>query len=156
MRREADIALRNFEPTQPDLISKKIKDVNACLYAAKSYLESVGHPTSLSDLENLDYIGFDNTSRLINGLQELGLNLGKRHSPIITGIHVTHWELVKRGLGVGIIAEEIGDNEATVQQVLADFPPFVFPIWLTTHRELRSSKRVKFVFDLLADEIRHS
>jgi hypothetical protein len=28
-----------------------------------------------------------------------------------------------------------------------------FPIWLTTHRELNTSRRVRMVFDLLAEEL---
>jgi len=49
--------------------------------------------------------------------------------------------------------EIIGDEEPKVQRVLNDFPPFNFPIWLTTHRELRTSRRVRMVFDLLAAEL---
>jgi len=152
-RREADIALRNFEPTQPDLIAKKIKDVNARFYAASSYLEKIGHPQTKEDLEQADFISFDNTSMLINVLGELGLNLSKKNFPLLTENYITHWELVKQGLGIGIMPEEIGEAEPQVEQALAELAAIKFPIWLTTHRELRTSRRVRIVFDLLVQEL---
>jgi len=153
-RREADIALRNFEPTQPDLIAKKIKDVPARFYAATSYLEHVGQPQSVNDFQALDFIAFDNTTMLINSLKSMGVSLTPDNFTIIAENYLTHWELVKQGLGVGVMPEEIGDKEALVEPAYADLQPFVFPIWLTTHRELRTSQRVKIVFDLLATELK--
>jgi len=151
-RREADIALRNFRPTQPDLITKKIKEVSARLYATPEYLHEL-KITSMADLQRADFISFDNTCMLRNGLNEMGLNLSKKNFPILTENYITHWELVKQGLGIGIMPEEVGNAESLVQQVLADMPAIVFPIWLTAHRELKTSRRVRMVFDLLACEL---
>lgn len=49
--------------------------------------------------------------------------------------------------------EEIGDIEPKVARVVADVEPIQFPMWLTTHRELNTSRRVRMVFDLLANEL---
>ncbi|HEC18636.1 MAG TPA: LysR family transcriptional regulator [Gammaproteobacteria bacterium] len=152
-RREADIAIRNFRPTQPDLIARKIKDAAARFYATSDYLERIGRPVSLADLQSADFISFDSGSGLMNALNERGLNLTKDNFPIVTENYITHWELVKRGLGIGIMPEEIGDAEPLVQRVLPEHEPIVFPIWLTTHRELTTSRRVRVVFDLLAAEL---
>jgi DNA-binding transcriptional LysR family regulator len=64
-----------------------------------------------------------------------------------------HWELVKQGLGVGIAPERVGDAEPRVQRALPRLTPLFLPIWLTTHRELNTSKRIRRVFDLLATEL---
>lgn len=152
-RREADIAIRNFRPTQPELIAKKIKDASARLYATPDYLKRIGNPASPEDLQQADFISFDSTGGLMNGLNELGLNLTKKNFPILTENYITHWELVKKGLGIGIMPDDVGDAESLVQQVLPEFEPIVFPIWLTTHRELNTSRRVRMVFDLLAAEL---
>ncbi len=152
-RREADIALRNFRPTQLELIAKKIKDVSARLYATPDYLKKIGNPKKATDLQHADFISFDGTGMLINGLNELGLKLTKFNFPILTENYIGHWALVKQGLGIGIMPEEIGDAEPLVEQVLPDLMPIIFPIWLTTHRELNTSRRVRLVFDLLAEEL---
>jgi len=150
-RREADIAIRNFRPTHPELIARKIKDVNARLYATNSYLEK--HEKSLEDtLEQAKFISFDNTGMLLKALNNLGLNLTTANFPILTNSYITHWELVKQGLGIGIMPDEIGDSEPLVERVLPDFN-LEFPVWLTTHRELNTSRRVRLVFDLLVNEL---
>ena len=64
-RREADIAVRNFTPTQPDLVARKIADRNARLYATPDYLERLGNPTSAADLSRADFFGFDRTDVMI-------------------------------------------------------------------------------------------
>jgi len=37
--------------------------------------------------------------------------------------------------------------------VLDDVPPVYFPIWLVTHRELRTARRIRLVFDMLSDAL---
>jgi DNA-binding transcriptional LysR family regulator len=152
-RREADIAIRSFRPTQAELIARKIKDVPARLYASKDYLKQIGMPKSAADLERADFIDFDDTGMLLNGLNALGLNLTRSNFPIRTKNHIVQWKMVKQGLGIGIFPEDIGDAEPLVQQALPELEPIVFPIWLTTHRELNTSRRVRLVFDLLATEL---
>jgi hypothetical protein len=49
--------------------------------------------------------------------------------------------------------EEIGDAELLVAQVLPKLQPIEFPIWLTSHRELNTSRRIRMVFDLLTEEL---
>jgi DNA-binding transcriptional LysR family regulator len=46
--------------------------------------------------------------------------------------------------------EEIANATPGMVRVLDDLPPVRFPIWLVTHRELRTSKRIRMVFDALA------
>ena len=152
-KREADIALRNFRPTQPELIAKKIKDVSARLYATPGYLNSINNPTSANDLEQASFISFDNTGMLMNELNKRGMNLTKKNFPLLSENYLVHWELVKQGLGIGIMPEEIADADPLVQQVLPKLEAITFPIWLTTHRELNTSRRVRMVFDLLANEL---
>ena len=152
-RHEADIALRNFQPTQPDLIAKKIKNVHARLYATPEYLQRLGTPITLERLNQAEYISFDSGDMLLDGLNNSGLALKKSNFPIVTESYITHWEMVKQGLGIGIITEEVGDAEPTVQQVLPTFPAFEFPIWLTSHSELKTSLRVRTVFDFLAQQL---
>ena len=152
-RREADIAIRSFRPTQADLIAKKVGDDRAGLYATSSYLERIGHPDSPSDLTRADFIGFDATDTYMKGLNALGLSLTPRNFPILTSNHLVQWQLVRQGIGIGVVPESVGEAEPLVRKALPTLAPLVFPIWLTTHRELNTSRRVRMVFDLLAEEL---
>ncbi|MFQ5624080.1 MAG: LysR substrate-binding domain-containing protein, partial [Paracoccaceae bacterium] len=152
-RREADIAIRNFRPVEPDLVARKIRDVPARLYAAPRYLERIGNPTLPYDLRNADFISIDSTGAFLDGLNALGLNLTERNFPILTENYLVMWEMVKQGLGIGILDGHIGDAEPKVRRVLPDMEPLMFPIWLVAHRALNTSRRIRVVFDLLAAEL---
>ncbi len=152
-RREADIAIRNFPPTEPDLIAKKLRDVPARLYATPAYLDRIDNPRLPYDLRHADFISIDNSGLFLKGLNALGLNLTERNFPIFTENYLVMWELVKHGLGIGILDGNIGDAEPLVRRALQDFEPLMFPIWLVAHRELNTSRRVRVVFDLLAKEL---
>ena len=152
-RREADIAIRNFRPTEPDLIARKIRDVPARLYASPDYLDRIGRPQVPYDLRNADFIDIDATGALIHGLNAMGLNLTERNFPIATESYLVMWEYVRQGLGIGILDGNIGDADPLVERVLPDLEPLVFPIWLVAHRELATSRRMRLVFDLLAAEL---
>lgn len=152
-RREADIAIRSFRPEQPDLVAKKVRDDNARLYAAQNYIDRVGPFRSLDDLSRADFIGFDTTPAMLTGLNDLGLSLTKQNFTVMTANHLVQWELLKAGVGIGVIPEGLGDAETRVQRALPYMPPLVFPIWLTTHRDVNTSRRVRLVFDVLAEEL---
>ena len=152
-RREADIALRSFRPTQPDLIAKKLADVQAYLYASHRYLERLGEPVSRAGLAEAEFIGFEGKDRFIAALNELGLNLTARNCPVLTENHLVQWERVKQGVGIGVMPDEIGDAEPMVTRVLPDLEPLCYESWLVAHRELKTSRRVRTVFDFLAAEL---
>ena len=152
-RREADIAIRNGRPTDPDLIAKKVKDDLAQLYATPAYLDRIGNPSSLAEFSQADFIGFDGNKPLLDGLNALGFNLTGRNFPVLTGSHLVHWDLVKQGLGVGVMPIRTGDAEPLVRRILPTMDPMEVPVWLVAHRELRTSRRVRLVFDFLFDEL---
>ncbi|MFT5869963.1 MAG: DNA-binding transcriptional LysR family regulator [Paracoccaceae bacterium] len=154
-RREADIAIRNFRPTDPDLIAKKIRDVPARLYATPGYLDKIGHPTDPADLSRADFISIDRSGSFLKGLNAMGLSLTEQNFPILVENYLVMWEFVRAGLGIGVLDGHIGDADAAVRRVLPDLPPLMFPIWLVAHRELTTSRRIRVVFDLLIKELAH-
>ena len=154
-RREADIAIRHAEPSDPDLIARRLRDQTAHLYAATSYLSLLGEPRAAMDLADATFIGFDNDSdeRYLKGLRAKGLPVMPGHFRLRTDNHLVQWEMVKRGLGIGVMASLVGESEPAVARAAPWIEPFTFPVWLVAHRELRTSPRVRLVFDLLAEEI---
>ena len=59
--REAGIAIRSVQPTDPDLIARKLKSGTAELVAAKSYLDRIGYPNCSAALSKAEFAGFDDT-----------------------------------------------------------------------------------------------
>lgn len=153
-RREADIAIRSGKPTDPALIATRLRDTPARMYATPGYLRSIGNPKTQADLSRADFIGFsDDGDRFLDGLNAMGFVLTRKNIPFHTGNHLVLWELVKQGLGVGVIIDEVGDTEPLVERVLPSLPPIPVPVWLVAHREVHTSRRVRLVFDLVAEAL---
>ncbi|MCC6558656.1 MAG: LysR family transcriptional regulator [Polyangiaceae bacterium] len=152
-RREADIAVRSGKPTDPNLIALRLRDTPARLYAARGYLKQLGKVATPDDLRRADFIGFSDDDRFMNGLNAMGFQLTARNFPIHTENHMVLWELVKSGLGIGCVIDEVGDAEPLVERVLPDMAPIPVPAWLVAHREVHTSRRVRMVFDLLAEQL---
>ncbi len=150
-RREADIAVRNFRPQEEGLVARKVAEDRARLYATPGYLASIGDPQTPEALSKGDFIGFDSGPALMNGLNALGLSLTIDRFVLLSGNQLAQWALCKAGLGIAIMPESVADAEPTVVRALESLPPFPVPYWLTTHRELRTSRRIRVVFDLLAE-----
>lgn len=154
LRREADIAIRNFRPTEPDLVAKRIGTADAVLYAAPSYVEKLGHPTKPFDLRHADFVNLDRSGAMMKGFNSLGLGLTEANFPLVTESYLVMWELVKQGVAIGVLDAAIGDADPAVVRVLPDLEPLSFPIWLVAHREVATSRRIRRVYDFLADELR--
>lgn len=149
-RREADIAIRSGRPTDPNLVATRLRDTPARLYATPGYLKQLGNPATATDLGRADFIGFGDDDRFLHGLNAMGFDLTPRNFPIRVANHMVLWELVKSGLGIGAIIDEVGDAEPLVERVLPLMSPIPVPAWLVSHREVHTSRRVRLVFDLLA------
>ena len=149
-QREADIAIRHVRPDQPDLIARHLGDFRATLYAATDYLDRAGRPRTPRDVATLDFVGNADPERLMAPLHNMGVPVRAESFVMSSESGVVAWELVKAGYGVSMQPETLGEAEPGIEKVLPDFPSLEFPIWLVTHRELQTSRRIRIVFDLLA------
>ena len=150
LRREADIAIRHVKPEQPDLIARLIREASAHFYASESWVNAHGHPRSAEDAARLSFVGSDRSGQYLGYLRMHGLPLSEANFSCYADHSVAHWALVRQGMGIGVMMEEIALATPGMVRVLDDLPPVRFPIWLVTHRELRTSKRIRMVFDALA------
>lgn len=63
-------------------------------------------------------------------------------------------EICKRDLGLMVFPEQMGNTEDKLEKAFeANGPLMTLPVWLVCHKELRTSTRVKRVFDFMANEI---
>ena len=152
-RREADISIRHARPEQPDLIAKLLKETKAHLYATRDYADKIGPIRTLKDLENATFIGLDRTEEMIAAMREFGLRLRTEQFKYNSPSGNVLFELVRLGLGVSILTKDIEDYSDEIKPILPDAFFIPIPVWLVTHRELHTSKRIRVVYDLLAEEL---
>ena len=156
-RREADIAIRNFRPTQNDLIAKKLGEEVIRLYATQDYLEQLPEFSEISELSTIQIIGFDRSNSASEVLNKKGWQLSKQNFRLITSFQPLQLELCKEGLGVIFFPEDLGDNYPGLVRAFEHMGPAMqLPVWLVCHQELRTSLRVRRVFDFIAQELRQS
>lgn len=150
LRREADIAIRHVKPEQPDLIARLIREASASFYASEDWVKTHGHPRSAEEAAHLPFVGADRSGQFLGYLRQHGLALNEANFSCYADHSVAHWALVREGLGIGAMMDEIALDTPGIVRVLDDVPPVRFPIWLVTHRELRTARRIRVVFEALA------
>ncbi|MFO6463792.1 LysR family transcriptional regulator [Jannaschia sp. KMU-145] len=153
-RREADIAIRNAEPSDPDLIARRLCTDTATLWATPAYLATLGPVKGPADFGAAQFLGLSENGPLLGALESTGFTVGDRNFMLSTGSsHLVHWHFVCAGLGIGFGPITAGAADPRLVPILPDPPLFPFPIWLCAARELRTSARIRAVFDLLAEAI---
>ncbi len=150
-RREADIAVRHVAPTQPELISRKVRESQGRLFASKSYLSRKGPITSPDDLRHTDFVGIGSEDELIDHMTKWGFPVTTDNLRVLTDSGLGGWEMARIGLGITPMMDDLGALFPEMEVVLPDWPPVPVPYYLTTHRELHSSKRIRLVYDRLAE-----
>lgn len=152
-RREADIAIRHTRPTEPDLIGRLVGESAAHLYASESWLAERGAPRTPDDLAPEDVLGFAPVERFAAHLAAAGVRVPAEGFRIVSENAVTVLEMARRGLGAVVMMREIAARCPELVRILPDLPGTPIPVWLVTHRELRTSRRVRVVYDLLGEAL---
>jgi DNA-binding transcriptional LysR family regulator len=127
---------------------KKICDVAGRLYSSTNYLDSLDRPVTIAKLNKTDFTGFNRRKEMIDALNHFGLTVTQDNFPIVSENHLVQWEMMKQGITIGMMMEVVGDNEPLLERVLPESAAIVFPIWLVAHKQLKSSKRIRAVFDV--------
>lgn len=152
-QREADIAIRHVNPTEPDLIGRLLFQSTAGFYASQEWVARHGLPRTAQHVQAQHIIGLDGQGRFLSQLNALGFAFDLGEFRLLSENFVTNWMLVQQGLGLAVMIDLIGQRTPGVVRVLNDVGPLRFPLWLVTHRELRTARRIRVVFDLLAQEL---
>jgi DNA-binding transcriptional LysR family regulator len=149
-RREADIAIRHVRPTEPELIAKLAGEMTACFYASESWIANNGMPHSVAELCAADLLGFEPVDQFSEHLRTAGVLIPALSFRIASSNAIVLWEMVRQGLGVGMMLREIAVLTPDIIRLLPEWPGTPVPVWLVSHRELHTSRRVRLVFDELA------
>lgn len=148
--READIAVRMFRPTQLELVTRKLGAIPLVACAHETYLARRGTPRELAELLAHDLIGFDRSDLIITTARSMGFELTRATFTTRSDSQTALWELLKAGLGIGFAQRQLVVATPGMVAILPDiaFPPL--EVWLTTHRELFTSRRIRAIYDALA------
>ena len=151
-RREADLAIRMFQPTRPSLVARKVGEAYTAFYASQSYIDRHGRPTTFDDLQNHAVIGPDRSPVFVEVVRQMGFDpetLAYRTDNLAT-MHA--W--VRAGLALGGLLSTVANPDPSLVQVL---PPINrYPVWLVSHPDLFGSAAVRAVWEKFAADLPHA
>jgi DNA-binding transcriptional LysR family regulator len=154
--READVAIRMKEPTQADLVRRRLMKVNMRFYASQEYLKKFGTPQSFEDLKNHRMIS-QNLS-----VRQVSENV-KWLKPLLDAEHASHLtvnnyfgvlQATLNHVGIGVLPDYVSRKFPGLVTVLPEEKSQEIPVFLAYPEELRQSKRVAAFRDFVVDEIR--
>ena len=143
------------EPSQADLIRKKLMTVKLCLFASSQYLKENGTPISLDDLKDHRLICQNTDSAQVGAsvslVQEL---LTHEVSSMLT---VNNYFGVLQGvlhnLGIGVLPDYLANDFPDLMRVLPEIESTDIPVFLAYPEELRHSQRISAFRDFVQEEI---
>lgn len=152
LEREADIALRMVRPKQSALVARRLADYPLGFYAHRDYVKAQGRPSEANMFEH-QWIGYDRSDPLLRGFRDAGFKVDKTMFAFRCDNQVVAWQAVRAGLGIGVGMQAVAALTPELVRVLARLPIPTLPLWITAHRALRGTPRLKVVFDFLAEAL---
>ncbi len=153
--READVAIRMKEPSQADLIRRKLMTVHMRLYAMPEYLEEFGTPETLEDLKNHRLICQNVNATQVNAGARLVQEL--LTYDITSMLTVNNYfgvlQAVRANLGIGVLPDYVLDDFPEVIRILPEVESNEIPVYLAFPEELRQSQRIAAFRDFVTEEI---
>jgi DNA-binding transcriptional LysR family regulator len=144
--READVAIRMKEPSQADLIRRRLMRVNMRLYATQQYLDRFGVPESIDTLNGHRIISQSVTTKQVN-----------ESASWITAILNNDFGVLQSTLshvGVGVLPDYVTVEKPELIRVLPNDESEEIPVYLAYPEELRHSKRLQAFRDFVLEEIK--
>ncbi|MCC0068581.1 MAG: LysR family transcriptional regulator [Rhodobacteraceae bacterium] len=153
--READVAIRMKEPSQADLIRRRLMNIRMCLYATPDYLDRAGRPAGVEDLSHHRLISQNPTTPQVTAGAALVESL--LANDIRSTLTVNNYYGVLQGvlynLGIGVLPDYLTEDFPTLERVLPAIESSDVPVFLAYPEELRHSKRVAAFRDFVMEEI---
>mmetsp|Transcript_29234 Transcript_29234/g.56582 ORF Transcript_29234/g.56582 Transcript_29234/m.56582 type:complete len:302 (+) Transcript_29234:1028-1933(+) len=153
--READVAIRMKEPSQADLIRKKLMTVKMQLFATQAYLDENGKPERLEDLAEHRLICQNANSAQVGAGSNLVQHLLTYdvRSLLTVNNYFGVLQGVLQDLGIGILPDYVSLDDPRLIHVLPEIESADVPVFLAYPEELRQSKRIAAFRDFVQEEI---
>lgn len=150
LRRDADIAVRMFRPTQGALVARRIGQVEIGLYAHRRYAEAHGLPAGVDELGRHALIGFDRSPLFARAVGRVGAEVSREQLALRCDSDLAQLAAMRAGFGIGAVQAGVAGRDPDLLPVLPGQLSLALDIWLAMHRDMRGCRRVVLLFDYLA------
>lgn len=153
--READVAIRMKEPSQADLIRKRLMTVRMQLYASQEYAAENGTPQHMEDIANHRLICQSPGAFQVSAGAALVQHLMTHdpHSLLTVNNYFGVLQGVLNNLGIGVLPDYVTEDFSHLVHVIPEAESAEVPVFLAYPEELRQSQRIAAFRDFVQDEI---
>lgn len=146
-RREADVALRFTRNPQGHLVGRQVATMYQVPYATPAYLAQ----HDLGPGSSAAWIGFDGRAPFPKWVREGPLP----HLPARGCFQslLVQKEAAKAGMGLAMLPCLLGDADADLVRLPGMTPQPAFDLWLLTHRDVRSSARLRVFMQFMTQAL---
>jgi len=148
-KREADIALRMFRPTQPDAVARRLPDMELGFYAHRDYIERHGEPADIEDFKRHSIIGFDQDMDFIEAAAQLGYRFERDDFAVRTDHMLAQINLLRAGAGIGGTHVGLASQWPELVRIMEWVPLPALQFWCVTHRDVQYNSRIREVMQFL-------
>lgn len=146
-KREADIAVRNTRPDNPDLIARRIARWPVGLFASQAYIDRHGAPEPGSLFEGHDLVVYQPHLQSQKDLTLVSEPLGRGRIVAALSSSLLVRRSIAAGIGIGEVPIVSGERDGLVRLWPDRTRPLPYDVWLVTHADLRHTARVRVVID---------
>ena len=148
-KRDADIALRMFRPTQPELIAKRLPNIELNFVASTDYLQKHGQPKSLQEIDQHTLIGYDKDSQFIKSIKQLGFPVSEKDFYLKTDFLPLQIELARKGAGITVTHKHLIKQWDELNEIMADITLPNLEFWLVCHADVQHNRRIRVLMSFL-------
>ena len=157
--READCAIRLTQPTQPDLIQRRLTRVNTHVFASSDYLQQHGMPDRVADLDNHKLVVYSeesvlpapNLNWLLNAAREA---TGSEPQKILTLNNLYGMvRAVEAGIGIAGLPDFLARESRSLVRILPELEGPGYDAFFVYPEELRASQRIGVFRDFLVAKV---
>ena len=154
--READVAIRLRQPTQPDLIQRKLFSVHFHAYASPEYLKRSGTPRTLDELDNhrIILLGGSTVPAYLQNRQLADRGRPQRQGPARSRASLINnimgvLRACQRGLGIALLPDYLVEENVGLVQLFGEEEGPALDAFFVYPEELKSVARVQAFRDFL-------
>lgn len=151
-KRDADVAIRMFPPTQLDLVSRRLFDISLGFYASSGFLDRYGTPTSLKEIFNQRVLGFDRDQQMVVGAGEMGLEISNEEFLFRCDYMPIQIALCANGGGIAVTHELVAESHGLVR-LCSEVELPKLPVFLVCHRDVQHNRTIRVMMDFLGSNL---
>lgn len=150
-KREADLALRMFRPTQLNLKARRLPDLALGFFAHQDYLQAFSRPQNLAELAQHRLIGFDEDWQMIAAAGQLGLEM-QRDNFVLRCDHLAfHIQALRSAAGIAVTHCGLARIWSDLKPVLPELALPALEFWLVSHVDTQYAEAIRLLSAFLAD-----